>query len=390
MNANPSTSKTTLGEKKITCFKCGGSGHYMSDCPNKKTLFTREKRVYVVKIDGEDKEFMLSDGGILLPLEEVEETEFESEDSNDVECIEGDFEEKRSMVIRRSYHATPSEKKHEQRENIFQAKCRVKDNVCDFIIDGGSEANCVSKDLVEQLNLPTFKHPFPYRLKWLNDERGSHVKHRCLVPFSIKSYQEDVECDVMKMDACHILLGRPWQSDKDTTHRGLENSYMFIHEGKKIKWMPLPPSRAIPPSEQIVSSNGSKDSGGSDTKLKPKTALFGRKEFEKGKEVVKPWKCKIFDTLFDPPRFRPNYKSFVEDEFEHVKRKNFEEPADFLSTTKEKFSVFAPILGKVLGQNSGRIFFEEGGNAQCMVRKVQAGSVTGLCTCSTGGSNIGS
>jgi len=30
------------------------------------------------------------------------------------------------------------------------------------------------------------------------------------------------------MNASHVLLGRPWQFDVDTTHKGKENSYSFI------------------------------------------------------------------------------------------------------------------------------------------------------------------
>ncbi|KHN01237.1 hypothetical protein glysoja_033278, partial [Glycine soja] len=34
----------------------------------------------------------------------------------------------------------------------------------------------------------------------------------CRVPISIgKHYKEEVSCDVIDMDVCHILLGRPWQ-----------------------------------------------------------------------------------------------------------------------------------------------------------------------------------
>jgi hypothetical protein len=33
------------------------------------------------------------------------------------------------------------------------------------------------------------------------------------------SYHETVERDVV-MEACHILLGRPWQFDKDSMHHG--------------------------------------------------------------------------------------------------------------------------------------------------------------------------
>ena len=41
------------------------------------------------------------------------------------------------------------------------------------------------------------------------------------------------------MDACHLLLGRPWQFDVNTTHRGRDNSYVIELRDKQIMLMPL-------------------------------------------------------------------------------------------------------------------------------------------------------
>jgi len=54
-----------------------------------------------------------------------------------------------------------------------------------------------------------------------------------------KFNQDSVTCDV-DMDACHILLGRPWQHDVDATHCGKRNIYMFTWEGKRITMKPIP------------------------------------------------------------------------------------------------------------------------------------------------------
>lgn len=43
------------------------------------------------------------------------------------------------------------------------------------------------------------------------------------------------------MEACHILLGRPWQSDRDATHRGQDNVYIFIKDSRKIILTPMAP-----------------------------------------------------------------------------------------------------------------------------------------------------
>jgi hypothetical protein len=43
------------------------------------------------------------------------------------------------------------------------------------------------------------------------------------------------------MQACHILLGRPWQFDKDCMHHGRLNQYFFLHRDKKIVLHPMSP-----------------------------------------------------------------------------------------------------------------------------------------------------
>ena len=41
------------------------------------------------------------------------------------------------------------------------------------------------------------------------------------------------------MDTCHLILGRPWQYDVDTTHRCKDNVYAFFKNGKKNFFGPI-------------------------------------------------------------------------------------------------------------------------------------------------------
>ncbi|XP_074318665.1 uncharacterized protein LOC141655484 [Silene latifolia] len=52
------------------------------------------------------------------------------------------------------------------------------------------------------------------------------------------------------MDACHLLLGRPWEFDKDSVHYGRDNTYTFKSGQRKIILSPLPPpiKPTTPPS----------------------------------------------------------------------------------------------------------------------------------------------
>jgi len=40
------------------------------------------------------------------------------------------------------------------------------------------------------------------------------------------------------MDACHLLLGRPWQYDRGIVHDGRQNTYTLSIKGKKVVLAP--------------------------------------------------------------------------------------------------------------------------------------------------------
>ena len=122
--------------------------------------------------------------------------------------------------------------KHDtQREQIFQAKCHVQGKVAKLIIDGGSCTNVASEELVQKLGLETTKHPQPYTLQWLNQSEEVKVDRQCLVSFSIGRYVDSILCDVVPMEAAHLLLGRPWQFDRRANHDGYTNKYSLTHLG---------------------------------------------------------------------------------------------------------------------------------------------------------------
>ncbi|XP_020262594.1 uncharacterized protein LOC109838567 [Asparagus officinalis] len=52
------------------------------------------------------------------------------------------------------------------------------------------------------------------------------------------------------MDACHLLLGRPWQYDVDAKHGGKKNMYSFVWMNKMIILPPIPPSPKHPKDQK--------------------------------------------------------------------------------------------------------------------------------------------
>ena len=119
----------------------------------------------------------------------------------------------------------------------------MKDKVCSVIIDGGSCTNVASTSMVEKLGLATLKHPHPYKLQWMNDSGEARVTKQVLVPFRIGKYEDEVLCDVVPMQAGHLLLGRPWQFNRRVQHDGFTNKYSFTHNQRTITLVPMTPKQ---------------------------------------------------------------------------------------------------------------------------------------------------
>jgi hypothetical protein len=114
-----------------------------------------------------------------------------------------------------------------------------------MIIDGGSCNNLTSSDMVEKLALSTKPHPHPYYIQCLNNSGKAKITRLVRINFLIGSYHNVVECDVVPIQACNILLSRPWQFDKDSMHLGRSNQYSFMHHDKKFVLHPMSPEAIV-------------------------------------------------------------------------------------------------------------------------------------------------
>jgi hypothetical protein len=80
----------------------------------------------------------------------------------------------------------------------------------------------------------------PYKIRWIKQGPDTLVTERSRFTFSIrKHYSDSILCDVVEMNACHLILGRPWQYDVDAQHKGRDNIYIVFQEGRKIIFRPL-------------------------------------------------------------------------------------------------------------------------------------------------------
>jgi hypothetical protein len=65
------------------------------------------------------------------------------------------------------------------------------------------------------------------------------VTKQCLVEFKIGGYNDKVLCDVIPMDVCHLLLGRPWKYDRNVVHDGRMNTYTLEKDGRTHRLLPI-------------------------------------------------------------------------------------------------------------------------------------------------------
>jgi hypothetical protein len=234
------TGVKSRAEPVIKCYKCGEDGHVSSNCPLRKLVNTTIH-------DGEDdKEY---------ESEEIEAQDVCEEEGEEVVCM-----------TQRLLCSTP-QPNNTQRKKIFESKCTVNGKVCKLMIDSCSCENLISQNLVNHLKLETHDHPNPYTIGWIKKGVNIRITKQCNLPLSLgKYYRSNVLCDVVDMDASHVLLGRPWQFDVDTTHKGKENSYSFTWNKRKITILPNQSNR-----------NSSKEKGKSDSKRRIKSFQVGDK-----------------------------------------------------------------------------------------------------------------
>ncbi|XP_039164045.1 uncharacterized protein LOC120291138 [Eucalyptus grandis] len=213
---------------EIRCYSCGELGHRASNCRINKNR--PAGKAFLVDNN--------SDENTEDPLEE--ELKNDEEAADDEQIVHADTGE--LLMVRKNF-PTPRDDTGDRwlRTNIFHSACTIMGKVCQLIIDSGCCENIISEVAANKLKLELKAHPTPYKMLWLKIGAEVTISKRCLVNLSIGSvYSDKIWCDVLPMDASHIILGQPWQFDKRTMHDGYRNTYSFEFGGKKIT---LAPSR---------------------------------------------------------------------------------------------------------------------------------------------------
>jgi hypothetical protein len=126
-----------------------------------------------------------------------------------------------------------------QRTSLLRTTCKSKDRVCMVIIDSGSIENLVSTEMMEKMELKTTTHPNPYKVSWLQKGHQVMGSQQCQVEFKIGGCKDEILCDLIPMDVCHILLEIPWQYDRKVIHDGRKNTYTLERNGRTHMLLPI-------------------------------------------------------------------------------------------------------------------------------------------------------
>ncbi|RDX76794.1 hypothetical protein CR513_43177, partial [Mucuna pruriens] len=183
----------------IRCFKCLSKGHITSQCPNRRAMILRDNGEVECKSSRD---------------EHSSSTKIESHS-------DGSHCEEDVLMMRRLVNSQIGKETGTQRENVFHSRSLVFGNLCSMIINGGSCVNVASQRLMKKLDLPTFAHPRPYKLQCLSEKEEE--LQQVEVAFTLSSYEDRVVCDVVLMEATHLLLGRL-----------VTNRFTFVHMGQRI------------------------------------------------------------------------------------------------------------------------------------------------------------
>ncbi|KAJ4719236.1 RNA-directed DNA polymerase [Melia azedarach] len=138
------------------CYRCQQPGHRSNKCPKWRKNKGVTHYVEAAKEDEDD----------------------DYDDGEEVDVVDGDEGEVVSCIVQKLLLA-PKKEEETQRNKIFCTKGTIKNKVCKLIIDSGSSENIVSKALVNALNLPTEKHPSPYKIGWIKKGTETRVTEMC-------------------------------------------------------------------------------------------------------------------------------------------------------------------------------------------------------------------
>lgn len=83
----------------------------------------------------------------------------------------------------------------------------IGEKTVNIIFDNESLNNLISRRAMEELKLKSRPHTKPYQISWIKHGEGVKISEQCAVKLSIgNQYSDEVHCNIVDMDAAHIIL----------------------------------------------------------------------------------------------------------------------------------------------------------------------------------------
>ncbi|KAA8546775.1 hypothetical protein F0562_003204 [Nyssa sinensis] len=90
-----------------------------------------------------------------------------------------------------------------EKEELFNVRIQIKQEVIGAIVDTGSQKNLISTSLVQKLGLDTIPHPKPYPLGWIQKDMELKIDRQCTFWFAITNqYIDEITCEVVPINIC--------------------------------------------------------------------------------------------------------------------------------------------------------------------------------------------
>lgn len=119
-------------------------------------------------------------------------------------------------------------------------------------MDDESSKNLILKETVKKLKLPTQPYPNCYKLAWFCKGKAIPITSRCLAKFNTgNQFCDEVLCDVLENNVCHVLFGSPWLYECNIVHCTKSNNYSFRKDEKNINLHPHKKNEHISQGRQI-------------------------------------------------------------------------------------------------------------------------------------------
>ena len=78
--------------------------------------------------------------------------------------------------------------------------------------------------MVEKLGLTTQLHTCPCYIQWINSCDKIKVNIIACIEFSINTYKDSADINLIPMQACSLLLDKPWIYANNVPHNTIANN----------------------------------------------------------------------------------------------------------------------------------------------------------------------